>query len=214
MRILVMNKSEKFWDRSAKGYENREIKWEKIYNKAVEETKKYLSKSNVLLDYACGAGVITAQIAGCVRKTHAIDISSKMLEVAERMANERKIENITFLKTNIFDERFEKESFDVITAFNILHLLEDVHKAVDKISELLKPEGLFISETPCLGEKGKFLGKILRFLSKFRIVPYVNDLKFSDLEVLIKEGKFEIINAEDLEQKRTNYFIIAKKSQP
>ncbi len=208
-----MNKSEKFWDRSAKEYETKEIKWEKIYNKAVEETKKHLNESYVLLEYACGAGVITAQIASYVKETFAIDISSKLLEVAERMANERKIENITFLKTTIFDERFETESFDVITAYNILHLLEDVHDVIDKIGNLLKPGGFFISETPCLREKGRFLGSVLRFLSKLRIVPYVNTFKFLDLEVLLKERKFEIIEAEDLEQTGTNYFIVAKKSQ-
>ena len=208
-----MNKSEKFWDRSAKEYETKEIKWETFYNKAVEETKKHLKKSDKLLEYACGAGVITAQIASYVKETYAIDISSKMLEVAEKMANERKIENITILKTTIFDESFEEESFDVITAFNILHLLEDIHEVIDQINHLLKPGGLFISETPCLGEKGKFLGKFLWFLSKLRIVPYINNLKFSDLELLINEGNFEIIKAEDLEKKRTNYFIVAKKSQ-
>ena len=208
-----MNKSEKFWDRSAKGYENREIKWEKIYNKAVEKTKEYLTENDILLDYACGAGVITAQIASYAKETYAIDISSKMIDVAKRMADERKIANITFAKTTIFDERFEKESFNIITAFNILHLLEEVHQVIKKVNELLKPGGLFISETPCLGEKGKFLGKILRFLSKLKIVPYINTLQFTDLEVMINEGNFKIIQTEDFEQKRTNYFIVAKKIQ-
>ncbi|MCG3221783.1 MAG: class I SAM-dependent methyltransferase, partial [Candidatus Heimdallarchaeota archaeon] len=206
-----MNKSEKFWDRTAKEYETKEIKWEKIFNKAVENTKKYLSSNDVLLDYACGAGVITAQIASCVKETHAIDISSKLLDVAKRMANERKIENISFVKTTIFDERYQKESFDVITAFNILHLLEDSKEIIQRINELLKPGGLFISETPCLGEKKSLLGTFLSLLSKLRIVPYLNRLKFSELEDLLAERKFQIIETEDLQQKQTNYFIVAKK---
>ena len=206
-----MSKSEKFWDRSAKEYETKEIKWEKIYNKAVENTKKYLNSNHILLDYACGAGVITAQIASCVKETLAIDISSKMLDVAKRMVDEHKIKNVTFLKTTIFDERYEKESFDVITAFNILHLLEDVQQVIGKINELLKLDGLFISETPCLRERGSFVGWSLKFLSKLKIVPYVNSLKFSDIENLIKEGNFQIIEKEDLDQKQTNYFIVAKK---
>lgn len=206
-----MNKSEKFWDRSAKEYENKKINWEKIYNKAVENTKKHLNSSDVVLDYACGAGVITAQIADYVKEIHAIDISSKMIDVAQRIADERKIENINFLKTTIFDDRYKEESFDVITAFNILHLLEDSNEVIQRINELLKPGGLFISETACVGEKKSLLGIFLSLLGKLRIIPYLNPLKFSELEDLLTEGNFQIIETEDLQQKQTNYFIVAKK---
>ncbi|MCG3260400.1 MAG: methyltransferase domain-containing protein [Candidatus Heimdallarchaeota archaeon] len=206
-----MNKSEKFWDRSAKEYEHKKIDWEKIYNKAVENTKKHLNSSDVVLDYACGAGVITAQIADYVKKIHANDISSKMIDVAQRIADERKIENINFLKTTIFDDRYKEESFDVITAFNILHLLEDSNEVIQRINELLKPGGLFISETACMGEKKSLLGTFLSLLGKLRIIPYLNPLKFSELEDLLTEGNFQIIETEDLQQKQTNYFIVAKK---
>jgi 2-polyprenyl-3-methyl-5-hydroxy-6-metoxy-1,4-benzoquinol methylase len=206
-----MSKSEKFWDRTARSYENKEIKWEQIYNKAVEQTKKYLNDDHTLLDFACGAGVITAQLAEHVKQIYAIDISAKMIEAAKRIADDRKVENIDFIKTTIFDERYEKESFDAITAFNILHLLEDPDEIISRIIYLLKPGGLFISETPCLSEKSSFVGVFLKFLSKLRIVPYLNPLKFSDLERLHLTKKFEIVEAKDLEQKQTNYFIVAKK---
>ncbi len=206
-----MNKSEKFWDRSAKEYEHKKIDWEKIYNKAVENTKKHLKSSDVVLDYACGAGVITAQIADYVKEIHANDISSKMIDVAQRIEYERKIENINFLKTTIFDDRYKEESIDVITAFNILHLLEDSNEVIQRINELLKPGGLFISETACMGEKKSLLGTFLSLLGKLRIIPYLNPLKFSELEDLLTEGNFQIIETEDLQQKQTNYFIVAKK---
>lgn len=206
-----MSKSEKFWDRSAKGYENREIKWEQIYNKAVENTKKHLNSDDVVLDFACGAGVITVQLAEQVKRVHAIDISSKMIEAAKRIADDRKVENIDFDKTTIFDEKYKGESFDVITAFNILHLLEDLEKNSQQINYLLKSGGLFISETPCLAEKKSFLNFFIRFLGKLRITPHLNSLKFSDIDTLLVESGFQIIEKEDLDQKRLNYFIVAKK---
>ncbi len=134
-----------------------------------------------------------------------------MIDVAQRIADERKIENMNFAKTTIFDDRYERESFNVITAFNILHLLEDSKEVIERINELLKPGGLFISETPCLGEKKSVLGAFLFILSKFRLIPYMNSLKFSELEDLLTERKFQIIETEDLQQKQTNYFIVAKK---
>ena len=206
-----MSKSEKFWDKSAKEYEYKEIKWEEIYNKAVENTKKHLNKDDVVLDFACGAGVITVQLAEQVKEVHAIDISSRMLEAAKRIAAEREVDNIDFAKTTIYDDRYKMELFDVITAFNIIHLLEDLEEILQRIYRLLRPGGLFISETPCLAEKKSFLNGLIKLMSKLRIAPYLNSLKFSDLEKFLIENGFQIIENEDLDQKRTNYFIVAKK---
>ena len=68
-----------------------------------------------------------------------------------------------------------------------------------------------ISEKHCFGEKKSFLTIFIFLLSKLRIVPYMKFLKFSKLEVLLTEGKFQIIENEDLEQKQMSYFIVAKK---
>ena len=206
-----MNKSEKFWDRSAKEYDTKKIKWEQIYNKAVENTKEYLQSDFIILDYGCGAGVITAQLAEYVKGIIAIDISSGMLDAAKRNAADKGVNNIKFEKATIFDDIYKKESFDVITAFNIFHLLENIDKEMERIKELLKPGGLLISETPCLAEKKSFFGGFLKFLSKLRIAPYLNLFKFSDLENFIIESEFKIIKAEDLEQNLRNYYIVAKK---
>ena len=206
-----MNKSEKFWDNRAKEYDRQDKKWELSYNKAVENTKKHLNREDIVLDYACGIGTITNEIAKNVKEVLAVDISSKMIDVARRNASKLNVENVKYEKSIIFDESYKEESFDVITAFNILHLLEDSKEVIQRINELLKTGGLFISETPCMGEKKSLLGTFLSLLSKLRIVPYLNSLKFNELEDLLTERKFQIIETEDLQQKQTNYFIVAKK---
>jgi 2-polyprenyl-3-methyl-5-hydroxy-6-metoxy-1,4-benzoquinol methylase len=48
----------------------------------------------------------------------------------------------------------------VILAFHVLHLLEDTQEVVQRMHELLKPGGLFVSATACMGEKS-FLGMFL-----------------------------------------------------
>jgi len=210
--VLKIGKSEKFWDNRAKEYEKKEIKWEKIHNKAVEETKQYLNSSDIVLDYACGTGIITAQVADYVKEIQAIDISSKMIDVAKRITNDRQIKNINFAQATIFEESFEKESFNVILAFNILHLLEDTEKVIQRINELLKPGGLFISETACMREKKSFLSIFLFFLSKIRVVPSIRFLKFSELESLIVNEKFQIVESRNLDQTSPTYYVVAKKS--
>lgn len=148
-----MNKSEKFWDKMANYYDRVEKKDELTYIKIIEKTKKYLKINDVVLDYGCGTGLISNEIADNVKVIHAIDISSKMIEIAKKKADGRKIENIDYAHSTIFDERYKRCSFDVILVFYILHLLEDPHKVMQRINELLKPGGLIISATPCMGEK-------------------------------------------------------------
>jgi 2-polyprenyl-3-methyl-5-hydroxy-6-metoxy-1,4-benzoquinol methylase len=132
-----------------------------------------------------------------VKEIHGIDISSKMIEAAKGKADERKIENIDFAQATIFDERYRRESFDVILALNIMHLVEDTQKVMQRINELLKPGGLIISSTACLGEKKTFLSILLSIpiflLIKIGIPPYLRSFKIPELEDSITKENFQIV---------------------
>ncbi|MFC1913483.1 class I SAM-dependent methyltransferase [Chloroflexota bacterium] len=208
-----MNKSEKFWDKQAEDYAKEQQSIQLTDNKDFVNTLKYLNINDMVLDYACGTGIVSNAVANKVREIHAIDISSRMIEVAKRKASERNIENINYAQATIFDERYRKESFNVILAFRILHMLEDTQAVMHRINELLKPGGVFISVTTCMGEKKWAFLSILMFLaSKMRIVPqHINMFKLSDLEGLLTMENFQIVECERLEDSVPHYFIVAKK---
>jgi ubiquinone biosynthesis O-methyltransferase len=211
-----MNKSKEFWDRASKNYDKTEERFEYIHSKSRENTKKYLNGSNIVLDYGCGTGTTSCEIANRVKEIHAIDISSKMIEIAKRKAVASKVENINFVQTDIFDKRYKKESFDVILAFNMLHTVIDPQVVMRRIYELLKPEGLFISVTPCLREKMAFLVNIqiqlVRILCKIGVIPIpIRRLKSSELDDLLVNGDFQTIDTEKLYKGASSYFVVAKK---
>jgi ubiquinone biosynthesis O-methyltransferase len=211
-----MNKSKEFWDRASKNYDKTEERFEYIHSKSRENTKKYLNGSNIVLDYGCGTGTTSCEIANRVKEIHAIDISSKMIEIAKRKAVASKLENINFVQTDIFDKRHKKESFDVILAFNMLHTVIDPQVVMRRIYELLKPEGLFISVTPCLREKMAFLVNIqiqlVRILCKIGVIPIpIRRLKSSELDDLLVNGDFQTIDTEKLYKGAFSYFVVAKK---
>ena len=147
-----MSKSVKFWDRMANRADPQDASIGGIEIKTVELTKKYLKMSDTVLDYACGTGSMTIEITNHVKAVQAMDISARMIEVVKERARHQKIENIHFVQGTLFDAPYEDESLDVVLAFNILHLLEEPHMAIQKIHALLKPGGIFISATACLGE--------------------------------------------------------------
>ncbi len=206
-----MNNSEKFWDKRAQDYDRQNKKYELKHNKAVENTIKYIENNQTVLDFGCGYGLITANIAGYVKSVHGIDISSEMIGIASKKAEEHNIKNVIYTKSTIFDDTLKEESFDVILAYNILHLLDNIQETLIRINKLLKPGGLLISETVCLGEKKSFVSVFLVFLCKIKVVPHIEMLTFSELDEIIVKNRFQIIETKDLEQSSKNYFIVAKK---
>jgi 2-polyprenyl-3-methyl-5-hydroxy-6-metoxy-1,4-benzoquinol methylase len=194
-------KSEKMWNQLAKNWDTPGVSLGENDLKIIERTKKYLDASSVALDYGCATGSIAIEIANMAKEVRGIDISSNMIEIARGKVNERGIKNIAFTKATIFDESLGKESFDLILAFSVLHLVEDSAQAMYRINELLKPGGIFISATPCLGEK-TFLSALLNIpiflLSTMGILPRINFFSVSSLATCIANGNFQIIENENL----------------
>lgn len=203
--------TEKLWDKLSGKYDNRVKKYEESYKKAIAKIKLYLKNEDVILDYACGTGLISNEISRNVSKIHAIDISSKMLELAKSKADESKLKNIDFEQTTIFNDTFKKESFDVIIAFNVLHILENPKKQFKRINELLKPDAYFISTTPCLGEKRSLMNVLIYLLNKIGMVRFMNKFKIPELKDQILKSGFQIIESELFVHDQKNYFIVAKK---
>ena len=204
------SKTEKFWDRFADKFDKRAKNFAPL---PVEETKKYLKSSDIVLDFGCATGTVVIEIADCVKEAVGIDISSKMIAIAQRKASEHNIENIAFRQATLFDKEFENETFDVIIAFNIIHFFKDTQELVQRMYKLLKSNGLVIIKTVCHGKItfSNILQKLLLSpMVLMKLIPYIKFTKIPDLkEALCKQG-FDIITVENL--KNTDYFIVAKKS--
>ena len=205
-------KDEKFWDRQAKNFTDHEQHIHLSENKDFITTLKYLDIGDTVMDYGCATGIISNAIADKVKEIHAIDISSKMIEIAKRKASEHNIENINYAQATIYDERYQKGSFNVILAFRILHMLKNPQVVMRRINELLKPGGIFISVSTCMGDKKTLLGILVLLASKMRIVPVrINMFKLSQLQEIITGGGFQIVEYERMDDKIPNYCIVARK---
>jgi len=211
-----VSKSKKFWDSASKNYDKTEERFEYIHQKSRANTKRHLESSNIVLDYGCGTGTTACEIANDVKKIYAIDISSKMIEISKGKAVEKNIENVTFVEGDIFDENLKKGSFDRVLAFNMLHTIPNPETAVQRINELLKSDGLFISITPCLGGKMSFIVglqiRLVQIMCKIGIIPVpIRRIKSSDLDELITNGNFQNIDTEKIYKGASSYFMVAKK---
>ncbi len=205
-----MRRPEWFWDWRARPFD-KQAQEDKENDRALERLVTYLSADDTVLDYGCATGVVTCKIASRVVAAHGIDTSAGMIEVARENARDRRVPNVRFLQKAIFDDELERESYDVILAFNILHLLDDPRKAVRRASELLKPGGLFVPVTPCLGMAGWLARSLLPLIARVGILPYLRTFRVSDVEDMTRDGGFEIVESDVFEGAIPSSFVIARK---
>jgi ubiquinone/menaquinone biosynthesis C-methylase UbiE len=174
---------------------------EKAQRRAITVIQKYLQPGDVVLDYGCGTGRISYAVADRVNKIHGIDFSANMIEKAKRKAEKPERTNIEFSQATIFDPKLKKASFDIILAVGILHLLKNPRKEIQRINDLLKPGGLFLSFTPCMEENHPTIRRISGiafWLGRIGISPVIRFFRLSELEALIADGKFRIEDTEKI----------------
>ena len=192
--MLFKTSPEKFWNLIASKYAASPIPNRPAYEIKIQKIKTYLTPENVVLDIGCGTGTQCGDIADKVKQVTGIDISRKLLAIAQQRMAERKLHNVEFLQTSLFDERFQPGSFDMVMAFHVLHFFEDIDAVFKRIHDLLKPGGMFISETACLGEKNKIMGKVLRVAGHLGFLPLINLLTTKQLEKALEKNGFTIVD--------------------
>ena len=102
--------------------------------------------------------------------------------------------------------------FDAICAFSLLHLIEDVPNVLDRVREQLKPGGLFMSKTECLKNRSVMVRALVPVLTAMGIAPRVTFLSAGDLRRLLRAAGFEIEQTAYFGAKRTNPFIVARRT--
>lgn len=214
----MISKTQKFWDKQAKGYDYSERRFDPLFKVIILQTKKYLTTDDIVLDFGCATGTKTIEFAESVKHIHGLDISTEMINQANKKIIERNLKNISFSQRDIFDKNIMIESFDKIISYGVIHLLNDADEVIRRLHDLLKPDELFISTTACLKDKMAFKSRMefSAYLSikKLGIFPmHLNMFKPDDVEKMIIEQGFRMVWAETIFHGITISFIIAQKDK-
>jgi len=204
-----MTRSKKFWDRIAKRYAKRPVGNEDAYQQKLATTREYFRPDMEVLEIGCGTGSTAISHAPYVKYIRATDISDRMIEIAKDKARSAGVKNVSFEVCGIENLHVASESVDAVLALSLLHLLDDREAAIARIHDMLRPGGIFVSNTVCLGDNMRwfrFVAPIGRWLGVF---PLLRIFTRNELEAGFRGAGFEIEHA--WQPDKAVVFIIARK---
>ena len=207
-----MAQAPQFWDKVAEKYAKQPIEDEAAYQKKLAITRDYLRPDMDVLEIGCGTGSTAILHAPYVKHIRAIDFSANMVAIAKAKAKAKHIDNVTFEQATIEDLNSPDQSLDAVLGLSILHLLRDKEAAIDRVYQMLKPEGIFVTSTVCIGDTMswfKLIAPIGRFLGIF---PFVQVLTAQALADSLIQAGFEL-DYQWQPSKGKAVFIVAKKPE-
>ena len=159
----------KIWNEVAPRYHKR---WASVNKGPFQSTKKLIdlvkiNKNNLVLDVACGTGVVTKQIQKRIGKlgyTVGIDTSTTAIKIAKKWNEKNK--NLDFVNTDAENFTFSKK-FDVITCQYALFFFPNAQKALKNMKNSLKKSGTIGISVHGSNDNVPFFSSILDSATKY-----------------------------------------------
>ncbi|MDP8208088.1 MAG: class I SAM-dependent methyltransferase [Candidatus Electryonea clarkiae] len=143
---------------------------------------KYVKQGDSVVDIGCGGGyfsVALAEMVGADGKIIAVDLQEEMLNITKEFASKRDVlKRIKLHKCDNVDLKLSGEKADFVLAFYMVHEVPDRKSFFKQVSNLLKPDALFMMIEPMhhvnqaqfdlILEEAKLTG--LKLLKPFRLV--------------------------------------------
>ncbi len=162
-----------FWDRYASVYDIGQLVNSGVNSEMSRLAAELIPVGARVLDVAAGTGALTIAAAARAAEVVCTDISMPMLKQAKSKAAQRGLDNLRFDVRDIFHLSDEDESYDVVMAGNVLHLLKNPQAAVRELARVTKSGGLLILPTYMLG------GKRLAAIELYKLLGYKEETRFT-----------------------------------
>jgi SAM-dependent methyltransferase len=201
-----------FWNRVARRYAAAPMRKPEAWETTLDRVRAHLSPAARVAELGCGTGSTALRLAPHVASYQATDDASEMIAIARERQVADPVSGLFFRTGRPGDGSLPGGPFDAVLAFNLLHLLPDLPAALTEVRDMLRPGGLLITKTPCLGGRWIVLWPLV---AAFRMAGKAPPLRFvrpSRLEADIAAAGFEIVERGDYPANPPSRFVVAKKS--
>lgn len=206
-----MNDTAKFWDKVSRKYSRSPIKDLASYEQTMERTRSYLTSQDWVLEVGCGTGSTALLLARNVAQMVATDFSAGMIEIANEKRVADGVQNVEFQVADAAPTMPPATPYDAVLTYNLLHLLRDPAATVRALADQLKPGGVLISKSVCLGGGFGVLPILIKAMQLVGKAPFVNIFTVAELEAIIENAGFKIIETGTFPMKPPSRFIVAQK---
>ena len=121
-----MTSATNFWNGIADKYSRSPIKDIPAYDYTMERTQSYLNRTDKVLEIGCGTGTTALRLADYVSHLTATDLAPEMIRIARDKLSESDHTNVEFKALDVDGLADSTDSYDVVLAFNLLHLLKEL----------------------------------------------------------------------------------------
>jgi SAM-dependent methyltransferase len=200
-----------FWDRLAASYAKKPVADPDAYERTLERVRAHLTPRDRVLELGCGTGTTALKLAASAGTILATDYSAEMIAIATEKARAERATNVSFRTATLDDAALGAEPFDAVLAMNFLHLLDALPARFARVRELLRPSGLFISKTPCVGDQGFAPRVAIPLLRVVGRAPYVNFVTERSLSRDIAAAGFAVEETGMFPMKTRSFFVVARR---
>ncbi|MDE7279920.1 MAG: class I SAM-dependent methyltransferase, partial [Oscillospiraceae bacterium] len=124
----------------------------RAYRAMLEGVRQIVPQGASVLDCAAGTGELTAAAAEKADSVLCTDLSFPMLEQARKKCRKAGLKNVRFAERDITALDDSDETYDIVIAGNVLHLLDDPQVAVRELLRVTKKGGKLILPTFLINE--------------------------------------------------------------
>ena len=204
----------RFWDGIAPRYAAAPIADMAGYEATLRRVQALLSPEHEALEIGCGTGSTAVRLAPFTRRMVGTDVSPGMIAIAQQRLAAQPMPRLRFMVADADLPVFGQGQYDVVLAFSVLHLVNDLDHALARMAQALRPGGLLISKTPCIREMNPLIPRIaLPLMRAIGKVPPVLCFDAGHLQSAMARQGLEIVATErhGTRGKDIRVFIVARK---
>ena len=204
----------RFWDRIAVKYAADPIADMAGYETTLRHVQGLLSADQDVLEIGCGTGTTALRLAPFTRRLLATDVSPGMIAIAREKLAAEPVPQLSFAVADADAPLAGPAAYDVVLAFNVLHLVTDLDRALELAVQALRPGGLLVSKTACLCEMNPLIRHLaLPLMRAVGKAPPVLCFDDDELQSAIARQGMDIVSVErhGTRGKDFRVFIVARK---
>jgi arsenite methyltransferase len=201
-----------FWDGIAESYSQKPVDDPAAWQAKLRVHKALLNPDDTVLDVGCGTGSLCLELAPHVGEVQGLDVSPEMVRIARGTAEAVGAEHVAFSVGTV--EGFDALppcSVDVVSAYSLLHLVDDLDGTLKRLFALTRPGGHFVSSTAVLGHSWVPYGLILPVMRWLGKAPRVHVLTREHLLERIAAAGFVDVQVTEVGAKPDILYVVARR---